>query len=131
MGGAYTSIEVPDGASVTPSGDGVSIVTGSDASDPLRVIYSLDPSELPAGSHVSSVAVRVCGEATGTNYEIDGPLGVSQSIRVGIPPESDGCWHLDARGTHRPVGDGLRICRNALANSQRRIHGVDRPLISR
>jgi hypothetical protein len=42
------------------------------------------------------VAVRVCGDATGTPYELDGPQGTSQSIRVSLPPESDGCWHLDA-----------------------------------
>jgi hypothetical protein len=97
VGGAYTSTEIPDGGSVSPSGDGVALTTDTDSTDPLRVTYSLDTSELPSGTTVASVAVRVCGEATDTSYEIDGPLGLSQSIRIGTPPESDGCWHLDAQ----------------------------------
>jgi hypothetical protein len=97
VGGAYSSTEIPDGGAVAPSGDGVALTTDTDNPDPLRVIYTLDPSDLQAGADVVAVAVRVCGEATGTNYEIDGPLGLSQSIRVGTPPEGDGCWHLDAQ----------------------------------
>jgi hypothetical protein len=96
VGAAYTSSEIPDRASIEPSGDGIALVTSTDDSDPLRVTYALDNSELPAGAHVLRAAVRVCGDATGTPYELDGPLGTSQSIVVSLPPESDGCWHLDA-----------------------------------
>src|SRR3954452_10183264 len=73
VGGAYTATEIPDGGSITPSGGGVALVTSTEADDRLRVTYGLDASELPAGVSVVRVAVRVCGEATGTNYEIDGP----------------------------------------------------------
>ncbi len=59
------------------------------------VTYQLDPSQLPVGALVLHVEVAVCGEVGGGgSYEIDGPLGVSQTVLSSVLPASDGCWHL-------------------------------------
>jgi hypothetical protein len=120
VGGAYTSTEIPDGASISPSGDGVALVTDPDTADRLRVVYTLDDTELPAGADVVAVAVRVCGSATGASYEIDGPLGTSQSIRVATPPESDGCWHLDAQAP-----EDLSVTLSVGGGSELRVSSVE------
>ncbi len=93
---AFASSDVPDGATITPLNDAIALETAPGTTDALRVTYVLDAADLPLDATVLLARVKVCGEATGSTYEIDGPSGASESIIVSQPPEGDGCWHLSS-----------------------------------
>ena len=92
-GGAYAASDVPNGATITPVGDGVTLQAPADATDSLLVVYSPDASTMPAGSTVATAAVRVCGSGSGT-FEIAGPIGATPQTYESTPPSADGCWNF-------------------------------------
>jgi len=98
-GSAYTSSQVPDGASIVQSGDGIVLETTTNSPDALWVTYNLDAAALPPGAVVEKVDARVCGQGAGQFWELYGPVGSNPTEYEVSQPEADGCWHFtDAPG---------------------------------
>jgi hypothetical protein len=103
-----------DGVVFTPDGSALRIDSKRPAN--RRFSYELRPGDLPAGTKLSRLDLKVCGTAKGDFWEIYGPDGADPyEIEVG-QPEADGCWHFNG-GT----GDGSAIDLYINGNTHMRI----------
>ena len=110
LGKQFTTYEVPEEGSLLLNGDSLVLRTTDDSSDALWVIYSLDPTALPAGARVHSISTAICGRGSGTFWEVYGPTGSDPLEYEVTPPDADGCWHF----TDAQTGDMSAIAATML-----------------
>jgi hypothetical protein len=117
---AFSSSDVPANGQLVQSGDGVILQTTDDSADALWVTYVLDPANLPPGSVINNVDVRICGEGDGDFWEVYGPPGSEPDEYEVLPPEADGCWHF----TGAP-GDDLSVIAGTMLESRLYVERVE------